>query len=264
VNEEKNGTLNPSGIRQYTDRVRMFGCDIDNLSMEEAVDRVNGLIAAGGVHRYFALNVNKIVAFRRQPQFRDIANRSDLITADGQPVVWASRLLGKRLKERVAGVDLMERVITLAQVKGYRVFLLGARQEVLDEVLRRYRDRYPGLHVVGSHNGYWSPERERDVVADIRSSRPDLLFVAMSSPRKEVFMDLHSAEMHVPFMMGVGGSFDVIAGTSKRAPAWMRSVGLEWTWRVLQEPARMWKRYFLDGLVFPFLVLGEMFAPERK
>jgi N-acetylglucosaminyldiphosphoundecaprenol N-acetyl-beta-D-mannosaminyltransferase len=241
--------------QQTHGRISLFGCQIDNLTLHEAVQKVENFIEQGGTRRYFAVNIHKIVSCRRSPEMRSIANRSDLVTADGQPIVWASRWFGRPLKSRVNGTDLMERLVDLASRKQYGIYLLGARAEVLQTMIERYRERFPGLRVVGSRNGYWLDEEENSVVSAIREARPDILFVGISSPRKELFMDRNLTQMQVPFAMGVGGSFDVAAGLTLRAPLWMQRTGLEWFWRVLQEPGRMWKRYLLDGIQFGFIVI---------
>lgn len=236
-------------------RISLFGCQIDNLTLNEAVQRVESFIEQGGIHRYFAVNIHKIVTCGRSPEMQRIANHSDLVTADGQPIVWASQWFGRPLKCRVNGTDLMERLVDLAARRQYGVYLLGARDEVLQAMIEQYRKRFPDLRVVGSRNGYWSNEEESSVVSAIREARPDILFVGISSPRKELFMDRNLTQMQVPFAMGVGGSFDVAAGVTQRAPLWMQRTGLEWFWRVLQEPGRMWKRYLLDGIQFGFIVI---------
>jgi N-acetylglucosaminyldiphosphoundecaprenol N-acetyl-beta-D-mannosaminyltransferase len=203
------------------------------------------------------VNVDKVVKASRDPELRRIINECALISVDGMPVVWASRLLGKPIKERVAGVDLFESLMRRSAEKGWRVYLLGAMEEVVCDVKLIYEAKYPGLVVAGYRNGYWKPEDEIDVVAQIAAARADLLFVAISSPKKEHFLGRYQAEMKVPFAMGVGGTFDVAVGKVKRAPIWMQNNGLEWFYRFLQEPRRMFKRYFVDDLVFSWLLIKE-------
>jgi len=241
-------------------RVSLLGYEIDNLSMDEALAHIEALISKGTGHSYFAVNVHKVVSLRAHPELREVALHSNLVLADGQPIVWASRLLGYRLKERVPGIDLMQRLVELAARRGYRVYFLGARPEVLRAMVEKYRMQYSALNIVGIADGYWKPEQEYAIAQTIKKSKPDILFVAMGSPRKEFFIRDHLFALDVPFVMGVGGSFDVVAGVTRRAPPWMRQSGMEWFWRVLQEPGRMWKRYFWDGLVFPYLVLRDLWA----
>ncbi len=238
-------------------RIEMMGCQIDNLSMEETLQTVEGFIKTGTPHQHVVVNVDKLVKASRDPELRRIINDCALINVDGMPVVWASRLLGKGLKERVAGVDLFEGLMRRSAEKGWRVFLLGAREEVVSGVKRIYEQKYPGLTVAGYRNGYWKPEEEAGVVEQIRAAQADLLFVAISSPKKEHFLGRYQAEMKIPFAMGVGGTFDVAVGKVNRAPLWMQKAGLEWFYRFLQEPRRMFRRYFIEDMAFFGLLLKE-------
>lgn len=238
-------------------RITMMGCQIDNLSMEETLQTVEGFIQSGKPHQHVVVNVDKLVKAERNAELRRIINECALINVDGMPVVWASRLLGKPLKERVAGVDLFEALMRRSAAKGWRVYLLGAREEVVSEVKRLYEIKYPGLVVAGYRNGYWSEAEEPGVVADITAARADLLFVAISSPKKEHFLGQYQGQMKIPFAMGVGGTFDVAVGRVKRAPVWMQKSGLEWFYRFLQEPRRMFRRYFIEDMAFFRLFLKE-------
>jgi N-acetylglucosaminyldiphosphoundecaprenol N-acetyl-beta-D-mannosaminyltransferase len=240
------------------ERITLMGCQVDNLSMEETLGRIEHFIQSGQAHQHVVVNVDKLVKASRDPQLRQIINDCALINADGMPVVWASRLLGKPLKERVAGVDLFEALMRRAGEKGWRVFLLGAREEVVSKVAETYQRKYPRLVLAGYRNGYWKGEAEElDVVRQVRDSRADLLFVAISSPKKEQFLGRYQAEMKIPFAMGVGGTFDVAIGRVKRAPVWMQKSGLEWFYRFLQEPRRMFRRYFIEDMAFIWLFIKE-------
>ena len=239
-------------------RVTLFGCNIDNVSMEETLGIVEGFIATGRPHQHVAVNVDKLLKASRDDRLRRIINACELVNVDGMPVVWASRLLGRPLRERVAGIDLFEALMRRAAQRGWRVFLLGARPEVVREVAAAYTRRYPGLALAGVRDGYWQGEQEEaEVVRQVRDSRADLLFVAISSPKKEQFLGKYQAEMKIPFAMGVGGSFDVATGCVKRAPLWMQRSGLEWFYRFLQEPRRMFRRYFIDDMAFLWLLIKE-------
>jgi N-acetylglucosaminyldiphosphoundecaprenol N-acetyl-beta-D-mannosaminyltransferase len=241
-------------------RIEMMGCKVDNLSMEETLQTIEGFIFSGKPHQHVVVNVDKLVKANRDPELRQIINDCALINADGMPVVWASRLLGKGLKERVAGVDLFESLMQRSAEKGWRVYLLGAREEVVAGVSAIYQTKYPGLTIAGYRNGYWKPEEEADVVEQVKAAQADLLFVAISSPKKEQFLGKYQEEMQIPFAMGVGGTFDVAVGKVKRAPVWMQKNGLEWFYRFLQEPRRMFKRYFIDDVAFFWLLLREATA----
>jgi len=241
-----------------SDRVEIMGCCIDNLSMEETLLKIENFIRSGEPHQHGVVNVDKVVKASRDPELRRIINQCALVSADGMPVVWASRLLGKSLKERVTGVDLFEALVKRSAVRGWRVFFLGGREEVVRAVAAHYGRILPRLQVAGYRNGYWKPEEEAGVARLIADSRPHLLFVAISSPQKERFLGRYQAEMKVPFAMGIGGTFDVVAGRVKRAPMWMRKWSLEWFYRFLQEPRRMFRRYFIDDMQFFWLLFKEL------
>ena len=236
----------------------MMGCQIDNLSLEETLQTIEGFIASGQSHQHVVVNVDKLVKARGDEHLRRIINDCALINADGMPVVWASWLLGKPLKERVAGVDLFEALMKRSAERGWRVYLLGAREEVVSKVKAKFEALYPSLQVAGYRNGYWKPEEESGVVDEIVRARADILFVAISSPKKEQFLAAYQDRMRIPFAMGVGGSFDVASGQIKRAPRWMRCVGLEWFFRFLQEPRRMFRRYFIDDMAFFGMLAREL------
>ena len=238
-------------------RVKLFGCYIDNLSMEEVLERIDEFIKSERPHQNVVVNANKIVLARKDSQLRNIINACDLIGVDGVPVIWASKVLGRPLKERINGTDLMERLITRAYEKGYKLYFLGAKEEIVKRVVEKYKGYYPRLQMVGFRNGYWNTEEEERIVDDIRDAKPDILFIGFSSPKKEVFLRKYSERMGVPFAMGVGGSFDAVAGLTKRAPVWMQKNGLEWLFRFFQEPKRLWKRYLIGNSIFLWLFLKE-------
>lgn len=228
------------------EKVTLFGVPIDNLTMDETVERIDAMIRSGQSHQHVVVNVDKIVKLQSDPVLKEAVLGCDLINADGQPIVWASRILGKPLKERVTGIDLFAALVK----RGHRMYLLGARQEVVAKVAELVKP-------VGWRNGYWEPAEEAGVVAAIRAAKPDVLFVAMSSPKKELFLAKWKAELQVPFVMGVGGTFDVVAGVVQRAPVWMQRCGLEWFYRLVQEPRRMWRRYLVEDMKFFGLLVRE-------
>ena len=236
----------------------MLGCEIDRLGMDATVKRCEELIEANGVAQHVVVNAAKLVALRSDERLREIVEECALVNADGQSIVWASRLLRDPLPERVAGIDLMYRLLERAEEKGYRVFVLGAKQEVLERAVAELRRRYPRLEVAGYRHGYFSDSESAAVCAEIRATRPHILFVAMSSPRKEYWLAEHAGELGVPFVMGVGGAIDVVAGLTRRAPGWMQRAGLEWLFRLLQEPGRLWRRYFVSNLQFARLLGKEL------
>jgi N-acetylglucosaminyldiphosphoundecaprenol N-acetyl-beta-D-mannosaminyltransferase len=244
-------------------QVELFGLRIDALTMAETLDAAEALIAAGGVHQHVVVNVAKVVAADRDPDLRAIINACDLVNADGQPIVWASRLLGRPLPERVAGIDLMLGLFARAAAAGHAVYLLGARPAIVAAAAERAVREHPGLQVAGARDGYWRAEEEADVAAAIAAARPAMLFLAIPSPAKERFLARWKDSIGAPFVMGVGGSFDVYAGLVRRAPRWLQRLGLEWLFRLAQEPRRMWRRYVTDAPRFAWLVAKALAARRR-
>ena len=252
------------GVAPGVQRIELMGVPVDNLTMEETLEVINGFIQSGKPHQHVVVNVDKVVKARKDEDLRRIISRCALINVDGQPLVWASRLLGTPLKERVAGVDLFDALMRRSAEKGWRVFLLGAKEEIVTKVREVYSKRYPTLVFAGHRNGYWTEAEEPKVAEQVRDSRADLLFVAISSPKKERFLGQWQSFMRVPFAMGVGGTFDVAAGKVKRAPVIFQKAGMEWFWRFLQEPTRMFRRYFIEDMAF-FGILGrEMCAKKGR
>lgn len=243
---------------EVSDRVTVLGLSVDRVDMEQALARCEKAIVDRSFIQHMAVNAAKLVAAQDDDDLRAGIERSELVTADGQSVVWASRLLGDRLPTRVAGIDLMHELLGLAAERGYGVYVLGARADVLAQAVTRIEESFPGIRIVGARDGYYADAEEDEVVADIARAQADMLFVAMSSPRKEYFLARHGAAMDVPFVMGVGGSIDVIAGLTRRAPVVMQRVGLEWLYRLVQEPRRLFKRYLTTNVRFTVLVARQV------
>jgi N-acetylglucosaminyldiphosphoundecaprenol N-acetyl-beta-D-mannosaminyltransferase len=241
-------------------KITLLGCPIDNLSFDDTLRRIEDSIQKRRSIRHCAINAAKIVKIQRDRVLREAVISSDVISPDGQSIVWASRFLKKPLPERVAGIDLMQKLLELASERGYRVFLLGAKEEVICELKEKLKRELPYLNLVGYRNGYFSQAEEEGIVKEITEKKPDILFVGMSSPKKEYWLGKYQSALKVPFCMGVGGSFDVLAGRTKRAPGWMQGVGLEWFYRFMQEPTRMWKRYLVTNTLFLFYLFKEKFT----
>jgi N-acetylglucosaminyldiphosphoundecaprenol N-acetyl-beta-D-mannosaminyltransferase len=235
----------------------VLGVAIDSVDMDAALARCDQLLESGRFAQHMAVNVAKLVTMQDDAFMREITAGCDLVTADGQGVVWASRVLGDPLPERVAGIDLMEALFGRAEQTGRSVYVLGARAEVLERAMDELRRRHPRLRVAGYRDGYFEDGEEAEVVAGIRAARPDYLFVAMSSPRKEYFLGEHGPSLGAMFAMGVGGAIDVMAGETRRAPMWMQRLGLEWLYRLAQEPGRLFRRYATSNLRFARLVAAE-------
>jgi N-acetylglucosaminyldiphosphoundecaprenol N-acetyl-beta-D-mannosaminyltransferase len=229
--------------------------------MQETLALIEEKIVNGEQIHHVAVNAGKIVAMQKDIQLRESVNHSDLISPDGQAVIWASRFLGKPLKERVAGIDLMANLVEMAYKNHNKIFLFGATEEVVKNVVGKYSEIYSPEIIAGYRNGYFSPSEEEAIAHQIADSGTQMLFVAITSPIKENFLYRHREILkNVNLIMGVGGSFDVVAGITKRAPSWMQKAGLEWFYRFAQEPQRMWKRYLVGNSKFIYLVLKERFS----
>jgi N-acetylglucosaminyldiphosphoundecaprenol N-acetyl-beta-D-mannosaminyltransferase len=231
-------------------RAVVLGCAIDRLDMAATLDRCAALIGAGRPSQHVCVNAAKIVATRDDARMRAIVGRSDVVSADGQAIIWASKLLRDPLPERVAGIDLMHGLLARASREGWRVYFLGATEVVLATALQRFRERYSGLRIVGSHNGYFSDAESLSICSAIREVAADLVFVAMSSPRKEYWIADHLEHLGAALAIGVGGALDVEAGLARRAPRVMQRAGLEWAFRLAQEPRRLFRRYAVTNARF--------------
>lgn len=227
--------------------------------MEETLDEIEKIIDNRILTQHVVINAGKVVLMENDENLKKIVANCPIINADGQSIVWASKLLGKTLPERVAGIDLMEELIKLSSQKGYGIYFFGAKEEVVTSVITHYKEKYPTLKICGYRNGYFSDDDIPDITREMRESKADILFVAFSSPKKEYWLAENIKDIEIPFCMGVGGSFDIVAGVTKRAPHWMQRIGLEWFYRFLQEPKRMWKRYLVGNSKFILITLREKF-----
>lgn len=235
-------------------RIEFLSCPMDLATMEESVEWIRSRIEKRHFTQHVVVNVAKLVHLQKDLKLAESVRACDMINIDGMGVVWGARLMGIPVPERVAGVDLFERLLRMSEERDLPIFLLGAADTVVTRVVEVVSERYPKLRVAGFHHGYFWDEEE-NVVEKIRSSGARLLFVAITSPRKENFINRWRDRLGVDFVMGVGGTFDVVAGRVRRAPTWMQRSGLEWAYRVLQEPGRMWKRYLLTNSQFAMMLL---------
>jgi len=242
------------------DAAQVLGCRIDRLDMETTVRRIRDAIDRREYVQHVSINAAKLIVMRDDEDLRRIVDGCGLANADGQAVVWASRLLGDPLPARVAGVDLMFELLALAEERGYRPYILGAAADVLEQAVERLRARHPRLDLAGWHDGYFASHQQSEVAREIRDSGADILFVAISSPAKEEFLATYGADLGVPFVMGVGGAVDIVAGVTRRAPETWQRLGVEWLYRLLQEPRRMFTRYATTNLRFIALVMRSFAA----
>jgi N-acetylglucosaminyldiphosphoundecaprenol N-acetyl-beta-D-mannosaminyltransferase len=234
----------------------ILGIPIDDLTMAEALDRLEEFVVigreSGKSHQVATVNADFVVKAQYDPELRYLLQESDLATADGMPLVWGARLLGVPLVERVAGADMIPALARRAAQEGYSLYFLGAAPGVASKAGKILQEENPRLKIVGIASPPYSSvlEMDRTVVEDIKKAKPDILLVAFGNPKQEKWIGMYGRELGVPVMIGVGGTLDFIAGTTKRAPMWMQRLGLEWLFRLLHDPRRLWRRYVVDMVVF--------------
>jgi N-acetylglucosaminyldiphosphoundecaprenol N-acetyl-beta-D-mannosaminyltransferase len=256
----KMGT-NPSCEQLST--CRFLGQVMHPLTMQQTVEVIAERIAQGLFTQHVVVNVAKLVNMRKDRRLRDSVNGCDIINIDGMGVVWGARICGIAVPERVSGIDLFYNLLEMASHEGHPVFFLGARQAVVETAVARIQQNLPLLRIAGWHHGYFWDDEE-SVVEEIRCSGARLLFVAISSPKKENFINRWKDRLGVHFVMGVGGTFDVVAGKIRRAPVWMQHAGSEWFYRLCQEPGRMWSRYLVTNSLYGALLLREWLVTRRS
>ncbi len=232
------------------DTVSILGLPVHRVSTEDALCFLGDAVARRDVPRHVVTaDASMAVTARHDPDLRAIIAGADLVTPDGAGILWASRLLGCPLTSKVSGVDLVAHAGRLSAERGWRLFFLGAAPGVAAEAAARLRERFPGAQIVGTHDGYFAPDQEPEVLAQIRDARPDVLFVAFGIPRQEKWIARHKAVLGVPVSLGVGGSFDVHSGRVRRAPIWMQERGLEWLHRLAANPKKIGKVMTLPKFV---------------
>lgn len=254
----------PSQLLQYSTRpadglaaakrhaqVALLGVRVDNVAQAEAVSIIDTMIDEGGYHQIATANVDFLSKAMDDPELRDILNNCELVLADGMPLVWASRLLGTSLKERVTGADLLPHLLELSERKNRRIFLLGATDERSQSALLRIQSEYPGAQICGRMSPKLAPLDSMDheeILRRIEEAEPDILLVAFGNPKQEKWLSRHRDRLKVPVCIGVGASFDFFSGLQSRAPLWIQNVGMEWMYRLLCEPRRLWSRYLNNGI----------------
>jgi N-acetylglucosaminyldiphosphoundecaprenol N-acetyl-beta-D-mannosaminyltransferase len=241
-------------------KINFLNIPLDILTMDETVNKIDKAIISNKQVHHCVINAGKVVKIQNDEILKESVINSDIINADGMSIVWSVRFLGYKIQERVAGIDLMENLISLAHEKSYNCFFLGANEEVVKNVVSHYSVKYSKKIIAGFRNGYFDNNDEKAIINQIIKSKANLLFVAMTSPKKEIFLNKYKNELkNINLIMGVGGSFDVIAGTIRRAPKYMQELGLEWFYRFVQEPKRMWRRYLIGNLKFVILIFKAKF-----
>jgi N-acetylglucosaminyldiphosphoundecaprenol N-acetyl-beta-D-mannosaminyltransferase len=233
-----------------------MGCRVDTVDLDQAVDRALSWIDCPQrrSHTIVTVNVAILMMMRQDPRLAESVHAADMVVADGTPLVWVSPWGGDPVPHRVTGVDLMMELLRVGNERGLSVFLLGTTQERLDALVRVVHERYPGVRIAGSRNGYFTREQDAEVTAQIRESCADVLLMGMPAPMKEIWSEQQRDALHTPVILGVGGAFDVLAGYVKRAPVPLQRAGLEWAWRLMLEPRKLWRRYLVTNMTFLGLV----------
>ncbi len=219
--------------------VTILDVRVDDVTYPEALEHIARCIESGGAHQIATVNVEFIMAARRNPAFRRVLNQASLCVPDGIGVLWAARRQGRRLRQRVAGVDLVEKIAAQAAERGWRIYFLGAAPGVAERAVTVLSGRYPGLKVAGCYAGSPRPDQEDEIVGWVRAARPDVLLVAYGAPQQDLWIARNQARAGVPVALGIGGAFDFIAGAAQRAPHWVQRLGLEWLHRLIKEPWRL-------------------------
>lgn len=244
--------------------IRLFDVNFDALTMAETVALVETKInERKGVH-LLGVNADKINELDANPEMKRIVSEAEIINADGASVVLASKVLGKSLPERVAGIDLMQELLSLANNNGYPVYFLGAKQEVVTMMVGRLEQQYPDLKIAGYRNGYFSRDKWEEIAVSLQEVQPSIVFIGITSPTKEYLIDFLMRKNINSIFMGVGGSFDVLSGNIMRAPIWVQKANLEWLYRVMQEPRRLFKRYFFGNAKFLGKIMKEKLSKNEK
>jgi len=237
--------------------IKIFNIKTHVLYKKEFLDIIESNLKEGKQIVQNGVNAASIIGLTNNRELIQAYNNSDLINIDGMSMVWAMRFLGYSVPERVACPDLANDVLKLAEKENYSIFLFGAKEASLSQSIKNLKNSFPKLNVAGHRNGYYQASEELAIVEMINNSNPDILLLGMPSPQKEFFVEKYKDQLQVKYFFGVGGFFDILSGKIKRAPVWMQKSGLEWFYRFIQEPRRMWSRYIIGNIKFIILVLKE-------
>lgn len=250
------------------DRINLLGLFIDNVNFAESLCVIEKLIFDKKNHYVLTPNVDHLISFQGDQEFRRVYREASFVLPDGVPLLWAAEFLGTPLKEKISGSDLFPRLCEVSVEKEYKLFFLGGREGAALKAAKILREKYPNIEIVGFYCppfGFEEVEAENNkIIQMIKESKPDILFVGLGAPKQEKWIYKYKEQYQVPVSVGIGVSFEFTAGMVKRAPVWMQQAGLEWFWRLLMEPKRLWKRYLIDDPVFFWLVLKQKLGLLRS
>jgi N-acetylglucosaminyldiphosphoundecaprenol N-acetyl-beta-D-mannosaminyltransferase len=249
-------------------RVSIGKIHFSNVTLESLKGSIHSIIEKSDrCHQVVVANVYSVYTASRDPYFFKICNNAEIVLADGLPVVWASRILGCKLPERIAGPDFMWSFSKTCAEKGYKVFLLGGRQENLDDLVKNLKNSFSSISIVGAYSppfGEWSAEENNKIIQMVNGSKTDVLWLGISTPKQDKWIFENKSRLKAKVAIAVGAAFDFHSGRVKRAPKWMRKYGFEWMYRFLQEPRRMWKRYLFSNTLFIYLLVLELLKRPFK
>lgn len=233
-------------------RMKFLNTEVDNLTMDEAISKIDKLIMDKKPSYVVTPNVDHIVKLENDIEFQQVYKNANLILTDGMPLVWISKMKKNPIKEKVSGSDLFPQICKLAAQKEYKVFLLGAAEGVAAKAAKNLSEKYKGLNVVGTYSPSYGFENKKgeidNIIKIINEAKPDILAVGLGAPKQEKFLYKYKDKLNVPVSLAIGASIDFEAGNINRAPIWMQKTGLEWFYRLCKEPKRMFKRYLVDDI----------------
>jgi len=249
-----------------SERIDIGGIPLDNLTLDECLTRFDELITKREPVYVITANVDHVVKLAKNPAYRKVYDEAALNLADGVPLMWAGKFLGTPLKKKISGSDLLPIVCRESARKGYRLFFMGGRQEAAELAAIKFREQFPGLQIVGTYCppfGFEKDNAENEkIISMIRDSKADILFVGLGAPKQENWICPNRFKYNIPISIGVGASFEFAAGMVQRAPVWMQKIGLEWFWRIIMEPGRLWRRYLVDDMLFFPLIFKQKLRQE--
>lgn len=248
-------------------RIELLGMPIDNVSVPEALARIDEFVKTRHPHMVVTPNVDHVIKFQKDREFQSIYREASLILADGMPLLWGARFLGMTIKRKISGSDLFPMLCARSVKRGHRLFFLGGRPGASERAADVMRLMHPGIQIVGTYcppYGFESDDKENGrIVRMIREANPDILFVGLGAPKQEKWIFRHKHDYQVPVSIGIGVTFEFVSGMVKRAPGWMQRAGLEWFWRLKSEPARLWRRYLIEDIPFFWLLVKHRFFSRR-
>ena len=250
------------------EKVNIAGIEIDNITMHQALVRIDELVKSNSHSHIVTPNVDHIVNLQNDSEFKTIYNRAALVLPDGMPLLLAAKFLRTPLFEKVSGSDLFPKICAYAQQKNYRLYFLGGRENAAEKSALILKKKYPEVCICGTYSPPYGFEKNRDknqeIIEKVKAAKPDILFVGLGSPKQEKWIFQHKQEYQVPVSIGIGISFEYTSGMVKRAPIWMQKFCLEWLWRLLKEPKRLWKRYLINDLGFFKLIIKQKLRKKSR